>query len=174
MPKSEIKKLPNPECRPEGLSLSIKTKPFSHMCTATSQDISAPIQLFVPVLISQYSTSTERLNDPWQMWSLISECKLKQNISGRHGANAQLPVFPSPSVNSDITQTLRSHYKCFVRVSWLQRAHAKQGDHDTKKHFLHSAPLYQTHFKISAPFSAIQAGLKLLNRPSSCFYFRFS
>lgn len=143
------------------------------MCTATSQDISAPIQLFVPVLISRYSTSTERLNEPWQMWSLISECKLKQNISGRHGANAQLPISPSPSVNSDITQTLQSHYKRFVCVSWLQRANAKQGDRDTNKPFLHSAPLCQTHFKISAPFSASKAGLKLLNGPSSCFYFRF-
>lgn len=108
------------------------------MCAAASQDISAPIQLFVPVLISRYSTSTERLNEPWQMWSLISECKLKRNISGRHGANAQLPIFPLPVCQlgyySDITESLQALCVC-VCVSWLQRAHAKQGDRDTKNIF---------------------------------------
>lgn len=99
-----------------------------------SQDISAPLQLFVAVLISWYSTSTARLNEPWQMWSLISECKLKQNISEavvEDMAQMHDCLFFSPNCQlkyySNITKSLQAH--C---VPHGCRMHAKQGDHDMK------------------------------------------
>lgn len=78
---------------------------------------------------------THRLNEPWQMWSLISECKRKRNISGGRRANVQLPnvvflyLLPVCLLMSLSHKVL--HCVCAVVLD-------KQGGHDNS--LVHSAP----------------------------------
>lgn len=83
------------QCRTKAKRLTTqfanKAKAFSpHMCPQ-SPGISAlrsnPLFLHSSADTAQ---QTHRLNEPWQMWSLISECKLKRNISWGRRANVQL------------------------------------------------------------------------------------
>lgn len=156
----------------QGLCGYVDNTAFSLMCTKCPR-ISALHSN--SLLLCWYSTSTARLNEPWQMWSLISECKLKQNISEAVVEDmAQMHdclFFFSPSVNSNIIQTLQSHYKrivylmvaeCMPNKEIMTWKHKAEGGHVlcaasktfylTKCFFYLTNSLNQTQVKIPAPF----------------------